>query len=211
MKLQLMFTKQSDARRSRPESRALGCRSERRGERGAALLEAAIVLPLLLILVAGILEFGVGFQESATIAAAARAGARSASALPKNATFAQAAADAATAQLQGVPSNAPQALWVFHVAPNTAGPIGRFGNCTDCQGFRWDPNQKRFDTSSNLPGSNAWLPANQVACGAQSDDVGVAVLLNHKYFFGMFGTSKMLSRASIMRLEPFVGSTACGG
>ena len=187
-----------------------GARRARDEQRGAALIEAAIVLPLLLILVAGIIEFGVGFHESGAIAAAARAGARSASALPKNATFAQAAADAASLQLQGVPSQAPQAIWIFRAQPGTSNPIGAFGGCTDCQGFAWNSTQRRFDTTTTLSGSQPWDPTAQNACAGQSDGIGVAVLLNHKYFFGVFGGTKSLVRASIMRLEPFIGTTPCG-
>jgi Flp pilus assembly protein TadG len=47
-----------------------------RDERGVALVEAAIVTPLLLMLVFGIIEFGLLFKDSLTIANAARAGAR---------------------------------------------------------------------------------------------------------------------------------------
>ena len=159
---------------------------------------------------AGIVEFGVGFHESAAIASAARAGARSASALPKNGTFAQAAADAASSQLQGVPSNAPKAIWVFRVAPGTNGPIGPLGACTDCQGYAWNATAKRFDTATELTGSNPWLPTSQNACAGQSDEIGVEVQLDHQYLFGVFGSSKALNRTAIMRLEPFIGATPCG-
>ncbi len=180
-------------------------------ERGAVLVEAAIVLPILLLLVAGVVEFGVGFHEASSMAAAARAGARSASAMPKNQSFAVAAADAATQQLGGITSTAPQSIWIFHVATGTNGPIGgSLVTCTECQGFPWDPATKRFDTSRSL-GNSPWQVAAQNACGASvSDEVGVAVLLDHKYMFGVFGGTKKMQRTAVMRLEPFVGSTACG-
>lgn len=47
-----------------------------RSERGAAAVELALVLPVLLVLVLGIVEFGRAFQVQATLAAAAREGAR---------------------------------------------------------------------------------------------------------------------------------------
>jgi len=43
---------------------------QRRGERGAAMVEMAVILPLLLLLVIGILEYGLLFGEKLTIAAA---------------------------------------------------------------------------------------------------------------------------------------------
>jgi Flp pilus assembly protein TadG len=46
------------------------------GERGAALVEMAILLPLLIVLVFGIIEYGLLFKEKLTIAAAATSSAR---------------------------------------------------------------------------------------------------------------------------------------
>ena len=47
-----------------------------RGERGATAVEFAFIMPLLLVLVLGIAEFGRAFQVSGTLAAAAREGVR---------------------------------------------------------------------------------------------------------------------------------------
>jgi Flp pilus assembly protein TadG len=49
------------------------------GERGAALLELALVLPLLLVVTAGIVDFGFAFQRYEVVTNAAREGARLAS------------------------------------------------------------------------------------------------------------------------------------
>jgi hypothetical protein len=46
------------------------------GERGAALVEFALVLPLLLVVIAGIVDFGFAFQRFEVITNAAREGAR---------------------------------------------------------------------------------------------------------------------------------------
>ena len=50
-----------------------------RGERGAALVEFALVLPLLLVVIAGIVDFGFLFQRYEVVTNAAREGARLAS------------------------------------------------------------------------------------------------------------------------------------
>ncbi|WP_166532766.1 TadE/TadG family type IV pilus assembly protein [Blastococcus xanthinilyticus] len=47
-----------------------------RGERGASAVEFAFVVPLLLVLVLGIVEFGHAFQVQGTLSAAAREGVR---------------------------------------------------------------------------------------------------------------------------------------
>ena len=50
--------------------------SRLRSERGAAAVEFALILPILVMLVFGITEFGRAFQVQATLASAAREGAR---------------------------------------------------------------------------------------------------------------------------------------
>ena len=47
-----------------------------REERGASAVEFALILPLLVILVMGIIDFGRGFQVQGTLSAAAREGVR---------------------------------------------------------------------------------------------------------------------------------------
>jgi Flp pilus assembly protein TadG len=47
-----------------------------RGERGAALVEFALALPLLLVIIAGIVDFGFAFQRYEVVTNAAREGAR---------------------------------------------------------------------------------------------------------------------------------------
>jgi Flp pilus assembly protein TadG len=50
--------------------------SRRRGERGAALLEAAITVPIILLIAVGIFEFGRAYQTWQVLTNAAREGAR---------------------------------------------------------------------------------------------------------------------------------------
>src|SRR5690349_8554855 len=68
------------------------------GERGAAAVELALVLPVLLMLVFGIIEFGRGYNTRITLTSAAREGAR-AMALSHDPDEADAAARAAAAPL----------------------------------------------------------------------------------------------------------------
>jgi Flp pilus assembly protein TadG len=51
-------------------------RNRLRGERGAAAVEFAFIMPLLIVLVLGIAEFGRAFQVQGTLSAAAREGVR---------------------------------------------------------------------------------------------------------------------------------------
>jgi Flp pilus assembly protein TadG len=51
-------------------------RERLRVERGASVVEFALIVPLLIVLVLGIIEFGHAFQVQGTLSAAAREGAR---------------------------------------------------------------------------------------------------------------------------------------
>ncbi len=51
-------------------------RSRLRDERGASAVEFGLIVPLLLVLLVGIIEFGHAFQVQGTLSAAAREGAR---------------------------------------------------------------------------------------------------------------------------------------
>jgi Flp pilus assembly protein TadG len=62
--------------------RRLGLRRRIRCERGAELVEFALTLPLLLLLVLGIIEFGFVFQEFEVVTNAAREGARIGALMP---------------------------------------------------------------------------------------------------------------------------------
>ena len=69
-----------------------------RGERGASAVEFGLIVPILLILVLGIIEFGHAFQVQGTLSAAAREGAR-AMALRNDQSQAKDAVQAAAAAL----------------------------------------------------------------------------------------------------------------
>lgn len=67
-------------------------------DRGAAMVEFALVLPILLLLVFGIIEFGRAYNVQTSITAAARQGAR-VMALQNNSAQAKTAAQSAAASL----------------------------------------------------------------------------------------------------------------
>jgi Flp pilus assembly protein TadG len=181
-------------------------------ERGAVLVEAALVLPLLIVLVLGIVEYSVAFNKSATVANASRAGARTATAIPKDSQYSVKAAEAVASALTSLGSEAPQEVWIYKVAAGTDDdPIGGgFGSCTDCVGYAWNPAAKAFVTSAPL-GGNAWTANEQNACvdSSHPDRLGVYVKAKHKYLSGVFGNERTIEHRTVMRLEPYVGSGVC--
>ncbi|WP_136612339.1 TadE/TadG family type IV pilus assembly protein [Sinomonas albida] len=81
-------------------------------ERGAAAVEFALVLPVLVVLVMGIIDFGRVFNAQQTLTFAARAGAR-VMVLQNSQSAAVTAAQNASATLGSLPSSA------FSVSPTT--------------------------------------------------------------------------------------------
>ena len=76
-----------------------------RGERGASAVEFALIVPLLILLVLGIAEFGHAFQVQGTLSAAAREGVR-AMALQNDPTAARTATENAAGSLRPALTNA---------------------------------------------------------------------------------------------------------
>ena len=193
--------------------RRLGLTRRDRDERGAVLVEAAIVIPILMMITLGIIEYGGAYRENAAVAGAARAGARVASSLPKtdfgcasacSADSAATVAAAVSSALQSFGANAPQQLWIYKAGTGNAAP---FTGCTNCVGYNWDPTSKSFTGPQLGPG---WAAANQGACASgPPDQIGIYIKVNHKAVTSMFGGDRTLTATTIMRLEPYVGTLPC--
>jgi hypothetical protein len=183
-------------------------------ERGAALVETAIVLPLVLVLTFGAIEFSIAFNQSGTLAAATRAGARTASTLAKDPQYAIKTADAVAAALQSIGATQVDQLWIYKVASGSSNaPIGgSFASCSYCTGYRWVPATRSFDTTA--PMGSPWAANQQNACANIAADtpdrIGIYLLGHHSFVVNFFGASATLTARTIMRLEPYTGSGVCG-
>ena len=96
-----------------------------RGDDGAAMVEAAIVMPLLMLLVFGIIEWGLAFLSATSTNSAARSGARTASASTQNTSYAQQAVLAVEQNLKGaLPFATPEELWIYRVPTSSTDDSG---------------------------------------------------------------------------------------
>ncbi|MEY2403277.1 MAG: hypothetical protein QOD38_828 [Acidimicrobiaceae bacterium] len=176
------------------------------GDRGAALVEAAIILPFLALLVFGIVELGFLFRSATIVSSSTRAGARLAAAQYAGA---KTAADRTTVldnvrqtvekDLQSRGStDTPIELLVYKANPNGDPlPSGDFSSCsTDCLVFGWNSGAAMFD-----PPSGAWIGAD--GCGKVIDSIGVWLRVRHVPigFSSVVGTID-LKEKTVMRLEP---------
>ncbi len=197
----------------------------RRDERGAAAVEAALITPVLLLIVFGIIEMGFLMRDHIAVTSMVRNGARIASAsadagaadcsvradpvapcAPATAPMlAQLAADAMQGSGTALPKNRIQQIWIFNADPDRIP-----GNADDepttcvtrCVAFRWvpaaggDPDAGRF---RYLSGS--WNEATITTCATRADRVGVRLITTHPFATGMFRDITVEDTA-IMTFEP---------
>jgi Flp pilus assembly protein TadG len=182
----------------------------RRGERGAVAVEAALVTPLVLALVFGIIESAFLMKDVLAASSAVRAGVRMASAQPRTSTFAQAAADEVAKRSEAINKADIQQLWVYKVAAGSDKPVGvsGFSDCTTCVKFRWNAATSAFAVTSD-----GWSSANQNACpgslGGPPDRIGVYLEVKHEAFTGLVFSTMTISEKSILSLEPIPAAGGC--
>ena len=214
-------------RRCRPASWLRRLRSGEPGERGAVLAEAAIILPVVLTLILGVMEFGFIWKDDLAIAngvhAAARIGAASGSDQYADYNILQQIKSGTS----GLPSNAIIGVIVWEANTITTVPP----SCTALIGSDSSPNPSsgiansgtgvycNYDRGSDVTGlaktaflnscfsgpDHWWCPQSRVTTFNSTttpDFVGVYIRINHNYVTRILGTSRTLTDQAIMRIEP---------
>ena len=190
------------SRNQSPATRKTGSRRQR----GATIIEAALVFPLLILIIMGIMEIGLAFKDYLTVSYMSREGAR-VGALAGN------DADADCAILRGIGTVATQ---------------GDLNRITSIQIFKADVNGAQgvtnyavFDGGDpnlcNVPAqpSDNWTinPIGWVATSRQTvvgddplDIIGVRIIMTHDWVtnFAPFRGSITIDESTITRLEPKV-------
>lgn len=192
-----------EARRSRRARRAAG-------ERGAVAVEAALVLPLLIVLLFGVFEVALLVNDNLLMSQAARSAVRTAVALPRDPGFDSEAALAASGVLGGDEQGTIEELIIYRADPGTGKPLsgGAATDCfSDCIRYTWNETSDAFE---RVPGTE-WDASTQMACGGRdaTDFVGVEVRGRHEWATGLFGDGLQLVERAVMRLEPVL-SGSCG-
>lgn len=200
-------------------------RRRRGDDRGAAAVEFALVVPLLLTFLLGTVELGLYMKDYVSMSSSVRAGARSASAAadagpgtceasanpppctPVNApALAQAAAD--TMQTAGTAMKSEDIQWVMIYSANPAGYPGTMTSIPDscttkCVKYVWDSGLNKFRYSSG-----SWTSATVNAClnDDNRESVGVALRADHNWLTGLvgglMGGNKVMTERTVMQFEP---------
>ena len=182
------------------------------------MVEAALVLPVIILLVMGILEFGLLFTSYSTTGASTRSGARIAATRYATATPANRLVEAntialATAADLTVLNNAdPVGMVIYKVnsASSDGAPFGGFpgdgmsGGCTSsCIRYSWNPG-----TQAMVRTGGSWTDPD--GCGLTVDSIGVFVQTQHDFITGMFGSQRYVNGHTVMRIEP-LPTDQCSG
>jgi Flp pilus assembly protein TadG len=171
-------------------------------QRGAVLVEAAVIFPLLIFIVLAIVEYALAYRNSLTVSSSTRAGARTASALARNANFDDDAVDSVAVALTALPKARWQEVWVYQADGTTGLPVGStdFSSCTTCVRYAWDG-------TAWTPVQETWDFGDQNACPGEAEYVGVYVKARHEYVTKLFGAGRTLSEHTVMRFEPLPRSS----
>lgn len=166
-------------------------------ERGAALAEAVFVLPVLMLLTFGVVEWGLMFSNLSTTTSAARSGSRLgatayAPAGNKQAMVVQ-IGDAIERDLGSLTNGTPIRAWVYR---GNTGPPTSCNSTNRCWSMSWNTTTKQFNNPVG-----GW--SSPLACGdGVLDDIGVMVQVRHEFVSGLFGSSRTITQRTTTRLEP---------
>ena len=189
---------------------------------GAALVEMAMVLPLLILLVFGIIEFGMAFNKRLTVGNATQSAARVGSAVANNEYADISTLEALEQGLIALPNQGQDVIkqvWIYRA--NSAGnPISgcpAAGSCNvytynySATGCNWTPCPDPDSPINWNPSSANWNPETRNATVGSLDVMGVRVQFAHTWLTGSIGIPDVSCTSppngcwadtSIMRLEP---------
>ena len=190
----------------------------RRSERGQALVEFAIILPTFILVLFGMLEFGLVFDHHLTLEYATREGARTGSAL------ADGGGDATICN--GIDAQIVAAVQRVLAAPGSPVDVSRVSQISiwraTAQGvpdvavgvFTWtytgpntgplvDGQRLSFSAPNPLPAS--WRPCARTAGGSTPDSIGVSLQYSYKTstpIMTILGAQVPMTDKTVMSLNP---------
>lgn len=178
-------------------------------ERGAALVEFALITPLLFLLIFGMIEFGLAFRDRLTVSSAVSSAARIGSVLGTDGESDYATLQAVTAGLNGQldPTNISE---VYIYRSDTSGSF----IAGDSNRYQYDPSDPACPwIPCPLPGAgfegygapSNWVPADRSTVLPDPDILGVRVVYQHDWIttiMPFMGTPATWTEDARVRLEP---------
>ena len=174
----------------------------RRDERGAALVEFAVVASVLLLILFGIIEFGLVFRDQLTVANSTQSSARVVSTLGSDTQSDYEALQSLARSLSTLPNSGLGVVQEVHIYnanglgepittcgdPGVGGPncnVYQYAPGVDLPGCDWDPCP---DIANGGSYGGSWDPVlRDVVLDADGlEVVGVRVYYSHRWFSGFF-------------------------
>jgi hypothetical protein len=196
------------------------CRRQRSSlERGVVMMETVLVLPFLITLMIGILEFGTAWRDSIAVSAALRQSARTGASQGSSGWSDYYVLQALNAGLSDIPSSAIRRIVVFNATTNSAPDpaclsIAAPGGQTGARACNV------YDASALILSSSAFSSSATGSCPAVAvdrfycpltrnvlqssgiDALGVYLEMRHDFTSRIFGTGLTITDKFIVRLEP---------
>lgn len=205
-------------------------RRRQSGERGAGMVEMALVVPLLFALVVGLFEFGIAWRNSLSVSNALRSGARAGANAGDNRTADYDLLLAVTSSMAKIHNAEIERVVVFKSngssgePPSTcltasAAAAGGISSGSYTSGVRCNvydaadlaslsPTQFGGTTSCSATAIDRfWCPTsrNDSQSSAQGPDyLGVWIEVDHEYATNLFGSGITITDRTVTRLEPEV-------
>jgi Flp pilus assembly protein TadG len=179
------------------------------------MVEMAVVLPLLLLLVVGAIEFGLLFHERLTVASAASSAARTGATMGTRAEADYAILQALEAGLYDqVDTSVLIQVEIFEANPingSKTGNFDRYAYVPGATGCKWSPCP---DVAADGP-QGSWTPDTRDTLlepsGGGLDVLGVEIVYHHDAVSGMIpGIDRNVTERALIRLEPAVFGVSGG-
>ena len=195
-------------------------------EEGAALVEMAIVLPILVLLVFGIIEFGIAFNKRLTIGNATQSAARVATAVANNEYADITALRTLEQGLISLPNNGRdvvKSVWIYKAAADGSPEAAGGGNactstCINKYAYYYDPDNPTACKWTPCPDPDVppvdtydWDPTDRNATVGNLDVLGVRVYFSHEWITGAVPVLDVTcalppvgcwADTAVMRIEP---------
>lgn len=184
------------------------------GQRGAALVEAAILTPVFFLMVFGIIEFGLAFHDKLTAANMSRAGARAATTVGNDLLADQQLVQAVNKAAGALRRSDIQYVVVYRAAspsarvPSGSCAAGIASDFDDCNVYRpvdFDDLASSFGCGPSAL-DRFWCPtgrkvASSVATGGPPDHIGIYVKVRHDNLTSLFGSGYDFTDDTVLRIE----------
>ena len=187
-----------------------------RGERGATLVESALITPVLLLFVFGIFEFGFAFRDYLAVSNIVRDAAREASVAGNASDADYRILRAVERAASALPDGSIDRLIVFEatdaestphadcIAGNSRGPTGT-ERCNVYDASHLTLVESEFQCAP-LPAppdpDYYFCPSDRDVIVGNLDYVGIWVQVTHSYITGLFGDTVTFTDQIILKLEP---------